>query len=279
MPELVNAHAHSAMTPLRGAGGGGLAADVLAQRVIWPAEARMRPADAYAGMLLGCIEMLQHGITTSAEMYMHADSVAQAALAAGSRMLLAPAYFDVPGAPWRSAMREIDDWIDADGLRFGPGDRIELGLATRGGTCRLDAGRTSRRPRIRRLRLDLRSETAWLSALRVCGLSPKTVQCSEPSHEVGRHLFCRKRYPARTASVTWPLPADRLAKACADDSVRGRRRSRLGERGEDLATTRAANRELVSQLSSTSGYAGEAKSGSHRVVGEVWPRLKILSRW
>ncbi len=95
----------------------------------------MRPADAYAGMLLGCIEMLQHGITTSAEMYMHADSVAQAALAAGSRMLLAPSYFDVPGAPWRSAMREIDDRIDAVGLRFGPGDRIELGLATRGGTC------------------------------------------------------------------------------------------------------------------------------------------------
>ncbi|GAA3264928.1 amidohydrolase [Streptomyces labedae] len=126
MPGLVNAHAHSAMTPLRGAGGD-LPLMSWLNDVIWPAEARMRPADAYAGMLLGCIEMLQHGVTTSAEMYMHADSVAQAALAAGNRILLAPAYFDGPGAPWRSAMREIDDWIDTDGLRFGPGDRIELG--------------------------------------------------------------------------------------------------------------------------------------------------------
>jgi hypothetical protein len=58
----------------------------------------------------------------------------------------------------------------------------------------------------------------------VCGPSPKTVQCSELSHEVGRHPFYRERYPARTGSVGWPLPADRLATACADDSVRGRRR-------------------------------------------------------
>ncbi|WP_312870765.1 amidohydrolase family protein [Streptomyces himalayensis] len=44
--------------------------------VIWPADARMRPADAYAGMLPGCVE--------------------------------------------------IDKWIDEDGLRFGPGGRVEL---------------------------------------------------------------------------------------------------------------------------------------------------------
>jgi 5-methylthioadenosine/S-adenosylhomocysteine deaminase len=52
--------------------------------VIWPAEARMRPEDAYAGMLLGCVEMLRHGITTSAEMYLHGEAVVNAALTAGS---------------------------------------------------------------------------------------------------------------------------------------------------------------------------------------------------
>ncbi|WP_436942864.1 amidohydrolase family protein [Streptomyces sp. SudanB66_2053] len=125
MPGMINAHAHSAMTPLRGAGGD-LPLMSWLNDVIWPAEARMRPADAYAGMLLGCVEMLQRGITTSAEMYMHAESVVDAALTAGSRILMAPAYFDLPGAPWRSALTDIENWIDADGLRFGPGDRIEL---------------------------------------------------------------------------------------------------------------------------------------------------------
>ncbi|AKZ53268.1 hypothetical protein SAM23877_7454 [Streptomyces ambofaciens ATCC 23877] len=44
---------------------------------------------------------------------------------------------------------------------------------------------------------------------------PKTVQCSELRHEAGRHPFCRERYPARRGSVSWPLPADPLAKACS----------------------------------------------------------------
>ncbi|MGP4011991.1 amidohydrolase family protein [Streptomyces sp. 4N124] len=125
MPGLVNAHAHSAMTPLRGAGGD-LPLMSWLNDVIWPAEDRMRPADAYAGMLLGCVEMLQHGITTSAEMYRHGESVVDAAITAGSRILLAPAYFDLPGAGWQSALTAIDKWIDEDGLRFGPGGRVEL---------------------------------------------------------------------------------------------------------------------------------------------------------
>ncbi|MEV1069000.1 amidohydrolase [Streptomyces sp. NPDC050263] len=125
MPGLINAHAHSAMTPLRGAGGD-LPLLSWLNDVIWPAEARMRPSDAYAGMLLGCVEMLQHGVTTSAEMYMHGESVVQAALTAGSRILLAPAYFDRPGEGWQGALKQIEKWIDADGLRFGPGDRVEL---------------------------------------------------------------------------------------------------------------------------------------------------------
>ncbi|MEU9336735.1 amidohydrolase [Streptomyces sp. NPDC048290] len=125
-PGLVNAHAHSPMSLLRGLG-----ADLpllrWLQEAIWPAEARMTPADAGTGMLLGCVEMLRHGITTSAEMYTHGEQVAEAALRAGSRVLLAPAYFDLPGRDWRSDLDAVSRWIDADGLRFGPGERIELG--------------------------------------------------------------------------------------------------------------------------------------------------------
>jgi 5-methylthioadenosine/S-adenosylhomocysteine deaminase len=60
-------------------------------------------------------------------MYMHGEQVVKAALAAGNRVLVAPAYFDRPGTSWRSDLKAIGRWIDADGLRFGPTDRIELG--------------------------------------------------------------------------------------------------------------------------------------------------------
>ncbi|MET8830186.1 amidohydrolase [Streptomyces sp. NPDC004610] len=125
VPGLVNAHAHSPMTLLRGVGGD-LPLLRWLQEAIWPAEARMTPADAGAGMLLGCVEMLRYGITTSAEMYAHAEQVAGAALRAGSRVLLAPAYFDRPGGDWHGDIDAVSRWIDADGLRFGPGERIEL---------------------------------------------------------------------------------------------------------------------------------------------------------
>jgi 5-methylthioadenosine/S-adenosylhomocysteine deaminase len=126
MPGLINTHAHSAMTVLRGAGGDRPLMSWL-QDVIWPAEARLRPSDVYAGMLVGCLEMLQYGVTTSAEMYAHADQVAVAALDAGSRIVLTPAYFDLPGMSWEQDLAAIGNWIDADGLRFGPGERVELG--------------------------------------------------------------------------------------------------------------------------------------------------------
>ncbi|HEY0807299.1 MAG TPA: amidohydrolase family protein, partial [Pseudonocardiaceae bacterium] len=87
LPGLVNAHAHSPMTLLRGMGGD-LPLLRWLQEVIWPAEARLRPSDVYAGMLLGCVEMLRAGVTTSAEMYFHGDQMADAVLAAGSRFVL-----------------------------------------------------------------------------------------------------------------------------------------------------------------------------------------------
>jgi 5-methylthioadenosine/S-adenosylhomocysteine deaminase len=125
LPGLVNAHAHSPMTLLRGMGGDRPLMSWL-QDVIWPAEARMRARDVYAGMVLGCVEMLQHGVTTSAEMYFHAEELVTAALDAGSRVLVAPVYFDLPNTGWSSALDAIGRWIDTDGLRFGPADRVEL---------------------------------------------------------------------------------------------------------------------------------------------------------
>jgi 5-methylthioadenosine/S-adenosylhomocysteine deaminase len=126
LPGLVNTHAHTPMTLLRGMGGD-LPLLRWLHEVIWPAEAKLRPSDVYTGMLLGCVEMLRAGVTTSAEMYAHGPEVANAVLAAGGRALIGEALIDLPGKDWRATLAGVDEWIDSDGLRFGPGERIELG--------------------------------------------------------------------------------------------------------------------------------------------------------
>jgi 5-methylthioadenosine/S-adenosylhomocysteine deaminase len=125
LPGLVNAHAHSPMTLLRGMGGD-LPLLRWLNEVIWPAEAKLRPADVRAGMQLGCVEMLRAGVTTSTEMYFHGREVAEATLAAGSRAIIGAPLIDLPGLDWRAAVADIEAWIDTDGLRYGEGERIEV---------------------------------------------------------------------------------------------------------------------------------------------------------
>jgi 5-methylthioadenosine/S-adenosylhomocysteine deaminase len=130
LPGLVNTHAHTAMTGLRGMGG-----DLPLMRwlteVIWPAEVRLDYDDVQAGMLVGALEMLGAGITTSVEMYFHTDAVVDAVLAAGSRAVVTPGIIAVSGwdrlGTWEQMLDGISRWIDADGIRFAPGERIELG--------------------------------------------------------------------------------------------------------------------------------------------------------
>ena len=126
LPGLVNAHAHSPMTVLRGMGGD-LPLLRWLHEVIWPAEALLKPADIEAGMLLGSVEMLRAGVTTSAEMYFHGEQLAAAVLASGARLVATMAIIDAPGWHWRAMIEEVNAWIDADGLRSGPGERIEVG--------------------------------------------------------------------------------------------------------------------------------------------------------
>ncbi|MGH3431781.1 MAG: amidohydrolase family protein, partial [Thermocrispum sp.] len=125
LPGLINAHAHSPMTVLRGMGGD-LPLLRWLREVIFPAEAKMTPSDVHAGMVLGSLEMLRHGVTTSAEMYYHGEQIADAVLSTGGRTVLGVSIIDLPGLDWRPQVDAVDKWIDADGLRFGAGDRIEL---------------------------------------------------------------------------------------------------------------------------------------------------------
>ncbi|MFB9906677.1 amidohydrolase family protein [Allokutzneria oryzae] len=130
LPGLVNTHAHTPMLPLRGLGG-----DLPLMRwlteAIWPAEAKMIDRDSYDGMLLGSVEMLRAGVTTSVEMFFHGEQMAQAVLDTGGRMVLTPGILSAPGlerlGTWQQLAEQTTRWIDADGLRFGPGERIELG--------------------------------------------------------------------------------------------------------------------------------------------------------
>jgi 5-methylthioadenosine/S-adenosylhomocysteine deaminase len=128
LPGLVNAHAHSPMTLLRGMGGD-LPLLRWLNEIIWPTEAKLRPEDVRAGMLLGSLEMLRNGVTTSAEMYFHAEEVAEAVLTTGARVVLGGPIIDLPGLDWHAMIAATERWIDADGLRFGPAERVELSFA------------------------------------------------------------------------------------------------------------------------------------------------------
>ena len=77
MPGLVNAHGHTAMTLVRGLGGG-LPLKRWLEEAIFPVEAKMSPADIEAGVTWGVMEMLAGGTTCVADMYDFPDAGGQA---------------------------------------------------------------------------------------------------------------------------------------------------------------------------------------------------------
>lgn len=87
MPGLVNAHAHTPMTLMRSAGDGAELQSWLFEKVI-PRELKMTSHDAHLGMLIGSAEMLCAGVTTSCEMYLHAEALAEATAQSGARLVM-----------------------------------------------------------------------------------------------------------------------------------------------------------------------------------------------
>lgn len=84
MPGLINCHAHTAMTLLRGYADDYALQPWLFEKV-FPAEARLTPRAVLAGFKLGAAEMLASGITSFSDMYMFMPDVAKFALEAGLR--------------------------------------------------------------------------------------------------------------------------------------------------------------------------------------------------
>ena len=119
MPGLVNLHTHLPMTLLRG-----LAENVDLQGFltrVWAAEgAVMDPDTVELGATLGAIESLLGGCTTQLDMYFHHEAAHRGAVAAGSRHVIGPVFFDGPGPDGLTWQERLDN------LRAWPGvlDRI-----------------------------------------------------------------------------------------------------------------------------------------------------------
>ena len=77
MPGLVNCHGHTAMTLVRGLGGG-LPLQRWLEEAIFPIEAKMTPEDVRAGTVWGAMEMLAGGTTAVADMYDFPGTCAEA---------------------------------------------------------------------------------------------------------------------------------------------------------------------------------------------------------
>ncbi len=84
LPGLVNCHGHTAMTLVRGLGGG-LPLHRWLEEAIFPAEAKMTPEDVRAGAVWGIVEMLAGGTTSVVDMYDFPSETEAALAAAGMR--------------------------------------------------------------------------------------------------------------------------------------------------------------------------------------------------
>ncbi len=123
LPGLINTHGHSPMTLFRG-----MADDLPLKRWlfdhIFPAEAKyLNPDTVYWASLLGCLEMIASGTTTSVDGYFFADGIVKAAGQAGIRALVAQGVIDfpAPGVPDPKknldvALAFLERWINFSDL-------------------------------------------------------------------------------------------------------------------------------------------------------------------
>ena len=84
LPGLVNCHGHTAMTLVRGLGGG-LPLQRWLDEAIFPVEAKMKPEDVRAGAVWGVMEMLAGGTTAVADMYDFPGEMGVALLESGMK--------------------------------------------------------------------------------------------------------------------------------------------------------------------------------------------------
>ncbi|HYN67963.1 MAG TPA: amidohydrolase family protein, partial [Ornithinibacter sp.] len=112
MPGLVNLHTHLPMTLLRGLAEN-LDLDGFLQH-LWAAEAAVMDEETVElGATLGALESLLGGCTTQLDMYFHHQATHRGAVAAGSRHVIGPVFFDGPGPDglaWSERLANLRAW-------------------------------------------------------------------------------------------------------------------------------------------------------------------------
>ncbi len=100
MPGLINCHAHSAMTLMRGSGEGLPLMQWLEEKV-WPMEKKFAEEHIEIGTKLAMIEMLRTGTTTVNDMYFMENIVGKAAKEFGMRAILGTS---ILGEEWKNQL-------------------------------------------------------------------------------------------------------------------------------------------------------------------------------
>lgn len=107
MPGFVNAHTHLAMTLFRG-----FADDMplkpWLEEKIWPTEMKLTGEDVYWGSMLGCVEMLQAGVTCFNDMYHYFEEGTRAALDMGIRALPSAVLLGFAGDPLANLGKAVE---------------------------------------------------------------------------------------------------------------------------------------------------------------------------
>ena len=102
LPGLINTHTHLSMTLFRGLADD-LSLDSWLNDHIWPMEANLNGDYCYIGALLGAVELIKSGTTTSSDMYFYMEDVARAVDDAGIRAVLSYGMIDFGDAERREA--------------------------------------------------------------------------------------------------------------------------------------------------------------------------------
>ncbi len=129
VPAFFNAHAHNAMTLLRGYGGG-LNLQHWLENKIFPFEAKLTEEDVYSGTLLAMAESIRFGAVCSTDMYFFPDAIARAVADSGAKANISNAItcFDdrsLEELPvYRVVLDSIKNWHGAEDGKI----RIDISL-------------------------------------------------------------------------------------------------------------------------------------------------------